>query len=373
MFRYKKTFFIILASLLFSVPAHGETIIVTDVLGRSVTVPQHPERVICSGSGALRLLVYLQAQDRAVAVDSAEKRVPDLGVLVGTRPYSIANPQFQDLPIFGEFRGLDNPELIAGLSPRPQVIFKVSPLAGPHPDQLTEKTAIPVVGLEYGNLTDKKDQFYETLRTMGLILGKDDRAEEVIAFFENSLADLAKRTASIPEEKRPSCYIGGVASRGAHGFTSTEPGYPPFIYTGAKNVAAAPGEKISAAAQISKEKLLEWDPEVLFVDLSTTTTAGEEGSSLHQLKADPALAALTAVEEGRVWGVLPYNSYTINYGSVLANSYFVGKVLYPDRFEDIDPAAKADEIFTFLVGKEVFQVMNDSFSGRAFALIALGD
>lgn len=344
---------------------------VVDSLGRSVTIPTPLERIIGSGSGALRLITYLQAQDRVVAVDSAEQRVPALGVLVSTRPYSIANPQFQDLPVFGEFRGHDNPELIAGLSPRPQVILKVSPLAGPHPDQLTAKTGIPVVGFEYGNLSDRKEELYATLRLMGSILGKEERAEAVVSFFEGHLAELARRTADIPEEKRPSCYIGGVSSRGAHGFTSTEPGYPPFIYTGARNAAAVKGEKASAVTQVSKEKLLEWNPDVIFVDISTAT-AGEDANALHQLRDDPALASLTAVREGKIWSVLPYNSYTINYGSVLANGYFVGKVLYPDRFEDIDPAAKADEIYTFLVGKPVFAVMNEGFSGKVFAPLTPG-
>jgi iron complex transport system substrate-binding protein len=56
---------------------------------------------------------------------------------------------------------------------------------------------------------------------------------------------------------------------------------------------------------------------------------------------------------------------------VLANGYFVGKVLCPERFEDVDPAAKADEIFTFLVGKPVFSVMNEGFSWRVFSKIVL--
>ena len=274
------------------------------------------------------------------------------------------------MPIFGEFRGLDNPELIVGLSQQPQVIFKISPLAGPHPDELTAKTGIPVVGLEYGNLTDKKSDFYTTLRLVGEILGKSERAEEVVLFFERHLEELDHRTEDAPPGARPTCYIGGVASRGAHGFTSTEPGYPPFLYTNAANVAAAPGEKSSSVVQVAKEKLLEWDPNVLFVDLSTMT-AGEDADSLSQLRCDSALASLTAVREGRVYGVLPYNSYTLNYGAVLANAYFVGKTLYPDRFEDIDPAATADEIFTFLVGKPLFSTMNEGFGGRVFARIAL--
>lgn len=368
--RFRACFLYVFVFLSIAFPAQAGKITVTDSLGRDVAVPVSPERIIGSGSGALRLIVYLQAQDRVVAADSAEGRGGGLAVPASVRPYSLANPRFQDLPIFGEFRGMDNPELIAGLSPLPQVIFKVSPLSGPHPDQLTAKTGIPAVGLEYGNLTDKKGDFYATLRLMGKILGTEERAEEVIAFFEGHLAELAARTANIPEERRPSCYIGGVSSRGAHGFTSTEPGYPPFLYTGANNVAAAPGEKTSAVVQVSKEKLLEWDPDILFVDLSTAA-AGEQANSLHQLRHDPVFSALAAVREGRIWGVLPYNSYTINYGSVLANGYFVGKVLYPERFEDVDPAAKADEIFTFLVGKPVFSVMNEGFSGRAFSKILL--
>lgn len=355
-----------------ALPARAGEIAVTDTLGRSVVVAESPERIIASGSGCLRLVVYLEAQDRVVAVDSAEKKTPDLGVLVLSRPYNIANPQFGDLPIFGEFRGLDSPELIAGLSPQPQVILKVSPLAGPHPDVLTEKTGIPVVGLEPGNLTDKKDDFYGSLRLMGRILDREERAEEVVAFFERHLADLARRTADIPDDKRPTCYVGGVASRGAHGFTSTEPNYPPFVYTGAKNVAAAPGQKGGQVVEIAKEKLLEWDPEVLFVDLSTIT-AGEQANGLQQLRDDPAISALTAVVEGRVFGVLPYNAYSLNFGSVLANTYFVGKTLYPDSFEDVDPVAMADEIYTFLVDKPVFQTMNDYFSGFALSRIEAGE
>ncbi|MGI6782703.1 MAG: iron ABC transporter substrate-binding protein [Aminivibrio sp.] len=369
--RFLSVLTIFAALCLFALPAAAAQMTVTDSLGRSVTIPASPERIIGSGSGALRLITYLQARDRVVAVDSAEQRVPALGVLSSTRPYSIANPQFQDLPVFGEFRGHDNPELIAGLDPRPQVILKVSPLAGPHPDQLTEKTGIPVVGFEYGNLSDKKEEFYGTLRLMGAILGKEERAEALVAFFEGHLAELARRTADIPEDKRPSCYIGGVASRGAHGFTSTEPGYPPFLYTSARNVADIKGEKASAVTQVSKEKLLEWNPDIIFVDISTAT-AKDEASALNQLASDPALASLTAVKEGKIWSVLPYNSYTINYGSVLANGYFVGKVLYPDRFEDVDPAAKADEIYTFLVGKPVFAEMNEGFSGKVFAPLTPG-
>lgn len=51
--------------------ATAETRTVVDMVGRQVVVPAQVDRVICSGSGALRLLTYLQAHDKIVAVDSA--------------------------------------------------------------------------------------------------------------------------------------------------------------------------------------------------------------------------------------------------------------------------------------------------------------
>jgi iron complex transport system substrate-binding protein len=86
---------------------------------------------------------------------------------------------------------------------------------------------------------------------------------------------------------------------------------------------------------------------------------------------DPLWRELKAVKSGEVYGVLPYNWYTQNFGSILANAYFVGKALYPERFEDVDPQVKADEIFRFLVGQDVFQTMKQSFNGLAFERLEL--
>jgi iron complex transport system substrate-binding protein len=70
---------------------------------------------------------------------------------------------------------------------------------------------------------------------------------------------------------------------------------------------------------------------------------------------------------------LPYNWYTQNFGSILADSYYAGKLLYPDRFEDVDLEDKTIEIYTFLVcegdeelGRDVYDKMADAFSSPAF-------
>jgi iron complex transport system substrate-binding protein len=338
------------------------TVTVVDGMGREVTVPLAPERVICSGPGCLRLLCYLRAQDAVVAVDDMEGRRPRFDA----RPYAMANPGLAELPVFGEFRGHDNPELIVALDPQPQVIFKTYPNMGMDPLELQDKTGIPVVVLNYGNLSGgRREDLYHSLRTMGTVMDNEERAEEVIAFLERTMADLDARTADVPEEEKRACYVGGIAYRGPHGFQSTEPGYPPMELINALNVARGPEERPQEHADVAKEQIVAWDPEVLFVDASTLQS-DPQANALYELRNDPAYTELSAVGNGNVYGLLPYNWYTKNFGSILADAYFLGKVLYPDRFSDVDPAARADEMYEFLVGAPVFEDLKESFGGVVF-------
>lgn len=344
---------------------------VVDAAGRTVTVPDTVRRVICSGSGCLRLLTYLQAQDLAVAVDDIEGKRSRFDA----RPYALANPQFKTLPVFGGFRGQDNPELILTLDPAPQVIFKMvgtgRGTSGLDPDELQGRTGIPVVALRAGNLHERRDELSAALRLMAAVLGREARAEAVLAFFDRTMADLQGRTGDIPEKSRPAAYVGGIAYAGPHGFQSTEPGYPPFRLVNVENLAARDGDTATGGVRdISREQLIAWNPNRLFLDLSTLQL-GEAAGGLHELRTDPAYRTLAAVRSGRVYGLLPYNWYGQNLESILANAWFIGTLLYPDRFADIDPIAKADEIFAFLVGKPLFAEMNRRFGGHAFRAVGL--
>lgn len=328
------------------------------------------DRVICSGPGALRLLTYLQAQGMIVGVEDIEKRHSR----VDPRPYFLTHPEFREFPLIGEFRGFTRPELVLSLDPQPQVIFKTYPNNGITATELADSTGIPVIPLSYGNLGNQRDALFRSLRTMGETLGREERAEEVITFINNLVTDLARRTAGIPLAKRPTCFVGGVAYRGPHGLTSTEKGYPPFRFIAARDALFGETEvgERGTHADVSRENLLQADPDFLFIDLSTINADGKAGA-LYQLRNDPLWQELKAVREGHVYGVLPYNWYSQNFGSILANAYFVGKTLFPQAFSDIDPQGKADEIFGFLVGKPVFAEMQRSFQGMAFRPIPLGE
>ncbi len=346
---------------------------ITDALGRNVEIPESIDYVVCSGVGTLRYLTYLEAQDKIVGVERSETT----NLASNAKPYSLANPQFStDYPVFGETRGQDDPEKILTLDPLPEVIIKTYSATGYDAVELQKKTGIPVVVVNTGDFADNREDLDESLRIIGEVVGKEERAEEVIVFFDESIADLKERTADIPEEDKPTCYVGGIGRAGGpQGFQSTEPTYPPFLFTNAKNVAY--GDVNINVADVAKEKIIEWDPEIIFVDLNTIE-CGADRSGLSLLKNDSSYRQLQAVKSGNVYGVLPFNQYATNFGSVLADSYFAGKTLYPDRFQDVDLEKKTLEIYTFLVcegdeelGKDIYDKIMNVYGIPAFTKLEI--
>ncbi|MDO9538602.1 MAG: iron ABC transporter substrate-binding protein [Methanocalculus sp.] len=349
--------------------AESKEMILTDGFGRTVTFATPVEGVLCSGSGTLRYLVYLQGQDLVVGVDSIEKELRE----IEGRPYALVHRTWlKDLPLFGEYRGKDDPEKVIAIDP--DLVFKGGSsgtaygTSAAEADTLQQKTGTPVVAFAYGSLRNQaeKTEMYTGLRVMGKAIGKDARAEEVIAYIEATMADIEARTGDIPAAEQKRVYIGGVSSAGAHGIISTEPAYPPFLWVHANNVASGLG---TAHVDVAKEAIVDWDPEYLFIDVGTIQMDSQ--GAIGQLKTDPALKGLSAAKSGKVYGVLPYNFYNTNYETVLANAYFVGAVLYPDRFADVDPVKKADEIYTFFVGKPVFNELSGQYGGLGFSQIPI--
>jgi len=330
-----------------------EMMTVTDMMNRTVTVVKDPQRIIGIGAGSLRMIVYLEAQDHVVGVDMREQTAQNAsssGMPSGIdRPYNIAHPDLANRPFVGAITG--DPELIA--TQKPDVVF-VTFLAGKDAVALQEKSNVPVVALVSGDLGKNRQAFYSSLRTMARVMDREKRADEVITYINATLADLQKRTQDIPMDKKPKVYVGGIAFNGAHGFLSTDPAYAPLSMVNGNNVAAGAGS--GGQIMIDKEKLLAWDPDVIFVDEASYNLVKED------LK-DPVYQSLKAVKGGNVYGVMPYNWYANNYDTVLADAYYVGKILYPEQFADVDPAAKADEIYTILDGKPVYTEMKGIFGG----------
>ncbi len=315
-----------------------ETLTIKDMLGREVEVPQEINRVVGLMAGSVRLLVYLDAVDLIAGVEDVEERPG--------RPYWFAHPELADMQKIGPQHGGEAEAIIAV---EPDVIF-ITYVGDTEADELQDKTGIPVVGLEYGDLGPNREDLYGSLRLMGRILGRKDRAEEVITYMNDLIEDLDTRSSSSATES-PRCYVGGIGQRGAHGLTSTILDYQPFEFVNADNVASDLG---IGHKHLDSEQILEWDPEVMFLDA---------GGLEHIKEGFDTYAGVDAVRNERLYLLMPFNWYTTNFGTLLANAYYIGTVLYPEAFHDIDPADMANEIYENLVGASIYDDMVEMYEG----------
>jgi iron complex transport system substrate-binding protein len=341
----------------------AEKVTVTDLLGREVTIPASVERVIAIGPGALRLYVYAGNLDYIVGVEQMET-----GDVSG-KPYMLANPSLAELPIIGLGGPNNAPDPEKILTTTPDVIFSTYATDAAAADELQTKTGIPVVVIGYGHSGFGATNLFgqgvpDSLSLIGQVIGDSAKAHAAVDFLKQALEDLGKRTSNIPDADKFSVYIGGLGARGAHGIESTQGNYSLLNAIHAKNVVDETGQ--SGSIMIDKEKLLAWDPDIIFIDQGGLAAVREDYQ-----KNSVFYESLSAVQNGNVYAQLPYNYYNTNIDTAIADAYYLGKVLYPTAFADIDPAQKADEIYQAMLGKPVYAQMAEAFGG--FGELKLGD
>ncbi|WKY48161.1 iron ABC transporter substrate-binding protein [Eubacteriaceae bacterium ES3] len=318
---------------------------VTDVTGRTVEFGSVPETAVAIGVGALRLYTYVGNVEDLVGIEEIDQKS-----FVG-KPYVIANRElFLELPVIGTGgpNATIDPEQI--LSVEPDVIFTTLATDASTADELQSKTGIPVVALISGSTCLFDDTLYQSLELIGDVTGNSGKSEEIIASIKDYEKDLNMRTEGIEESTKLTSYVGALGSKGPQGIESTRAEYPPFVAVSAKNVVDETGT--SGSLMIDKEQLLEWNPNTIFIDYDGIEKVYENTAANSEY-----YEALEAFKNGEVYNILPYILYGTNIEVAIADAYYIGKVLYPDKFTDVEPDQIMDEVSENLLGEAVYEQM----------------
>lgn len=324
-----------------------EMITIIDSVGREVTLPKIAERVVLENPLPARLYTYVNGTNNVVGVSPREQHLDG-------RPYALANPDIAEIKTFSGNNNIENYEEV--LLEKPDVFFVSNKKDASDYDKIQEQVGCPVIALDGGRDTMFDEKTYESIRIIGKSIGKEKRAEEVVNYMESIKEDLYQRTKDIPEEEVKTAYAGGLAYKGAHGIEGTRGNYQLFDAVNVKNVVKTEKDGL---VEVDKEKLIEWSPEFIFIDLASISLIQEEYNKNPQYFEN-----LNAFKNDKVYAQLPFIWCQINYDTALADAYFVGKTCYPDKFEDIDVVDKANEIYEFLVGKGVYEELaNEVYGG----------
>lgn len=342
----------VLLLIFFALPAFGEILVMKDMAGREVQVPRDPKKIVGIGPGALRLLIYLQALDKVAGVEKMEKESPQ------GRPYWLAWPELSNLPDCGPGgpAGINKkPDLEAIMAVNPQVVFATA-LDAALADEAQKASGIPFVLLSYGEPGGTNDVLSESLKIAGTVLNREKRANDLLFYFDLLGKDLSNRTKAIPVKQRPTVYAGGIGYKGTFGIESTEKNYLPFSRVNANNLSNHLETQSGNHIFLDKEDLLEMNPDVIFIDGGGLALVTEDF-----FKKPEYYFSFEAFSKKRVYTLLPFNDYGANICTALVDAYAVGKILYPEVFKDVDPEKKADEIYTFMVGKPVYGAMKKNY------------
>ena len=325
--------------------------LITDLCGREVLVtPGAYSRVVCIGAGALRMYSYIGDIWLLCGVEDIDNEAlaERPRMFDGTaRPYVMAfGDVFSALPSCGTGGpNAQSAEAEKILECEPDIILSAYEDAD-RENALQKQTGVPVITLRTGPDGVFDDAFAESLRLLGLLFDKADRAEELLAFIETQANELAAITGEVKEDEMPRTYIGGLGNWGTTDHRTTAKYYKPFEIAGIRNVIDVPDSHGVFPLD---------DEEFLFVGADTDCMILDAAAvkNIAPLYAeDPALFdTCRAWRSGMVFLQMAYNAYYTNFEIALANTWFSASCVYPWLFTDFDMTAKLDEITTAFLGK----------------------
>ena len=215
-------------------------------------------------------------------------------------------------------------------------------------DALQEQLGVPVITLRSGANGVFDDAFKGSLRLLGTVFGKEDRAEEIVSYIDAQTAELTGRTAGVVEEDKPSVYICGLGNWGTTNHLMTAQNYISFNVANVKNVVNDLAKNGIQAIEAEKFVALGKDMGIIFID-----TAAVKNIKPLYAQDSTMFDSCKAWNDGEVYLQMAYNAYYTNYEIALANTWFIAKTVYPSLFQDIDITAKLDEITSVFLGKEL--------------------
>lgn len=329
--------------------AQAAPIVMTDILGRTVTLDKPAERIVLGTGRSISVLALIHPDpvSRIVGWRNDFKR--------DTASYATwqeAFPAIADIPVVGGGAGDTlSVETVADLQPD-LVILSLYDAEAPAMARSIEvfgQLGIPVLVVDF--FSQPIDNALPSLRLLGQALGVERKAEAFIALYEGKLAVIRDRLVGRPFE-RPGVFMhvhaGGMPC-------CPTPGHGVFNemieLAGAKNLALAhvPG----LYGDVSLEQLLVDDPEIYIATggahlaergglvLGTGIDGDTAKTTFARLLARPGIADLTAVRQGRAFAVWHmFNDSPVNI--VLIEKF--AKIFHPELFADIDPQATIDTI-----------------------------
>lgn len=348
-----------LTSMIGGLAQAKETITLTDVSGREVTVEVPVKHMILGEGRFLPSLGILDPENpvRWVAGMMGEFKNLDPATFA---QYQAKFPQIDDIPLVGR-SGEATFSVEKAITVEPDVaIFGINGGHGPGSDShevLRQFGAahIPVVMIDFRS--EPFENTPKSIRILGKLMGKEDQAEAFVKFYEDNLAKVTSSLEGISD--KPKVFL--ESRVGLHGSCCEAMGNQMI----GKFVEKAGGQNIFAdripgvISQISVEQLLVDQPDIYVataiggatmtaeqnvgrITLGTYANAEMARASLAKSMERSGLPQLDAVKEGKVYSAW-HHFYNTPMNVTLLQA--MARWFHPEQFANLDPDATLAEFF----------------------------
>ena len=327
------------------VSAEAEDMVVfTDDCGREVEIPAEISRIVPSGPLA-QIVLYAIAPEMFVGLAArwdacAEGIVPE---------------EYLNLPYFGQLYNTSNLNVEELALADPQIIVDIGqtmPTSTEDMDTLQAQTNIPTVFV-----SASLETMPETFRTLGKLLGKEEKAEELAVFCERVYSRTVSVMEQVGDNKVNTLYVLGEQGLSV---LAKDSYHSELIDMLTNNVAVVdnPSSK-GSGNEVTMEQIALWNPDfVLFTPDSIYDTVADTGT----WKEISAIASGNYIEVPQG----PHNWM----GTPPAVQRYLGMIwltaqLYPE-YCDYDVKAEILEYYKLFYGCELTEEQYSNLTAKSF-------
>lgn len=294
-----------------------------DFLANEVAKPPQLERIVitCYG-GAVHELALFLGEDAIVAHPGAQR----------FKFFEKIYPKLATKESVGTFSDVNLETL---LNTKPDIVFAgVTSLAT---NKRIEALGIPVFTMGIGKHT--LPTLLEEFKQVGILVGKEKKAKELISFWEETIDSIEKVVPKNQEKLRV------LYANGSNKISSESKGWWGDVFitqAGGINVA----QDIKIKGDISAEILLELDPDILILSSNLSYQ-----KSPQSIKNNPFYKNLKAVKNNQVY-VAPVGGFWWDRPSpeAILGILWLSKILYPEQTKELNLVAKTKIFFQDFYG-----------------------
>ena len=293
---------------------------VTDQTGREVTIEAQPERIVSGYYISTSACIALGLKEKMVAVEAK----------ANTRNiYNLAAPELLSLPSVGTAKAFD---LEACLAAEPQLVIL--------PKRLSDAaTSLAEFGIPALLVNPEDDALLtEMILLIGEAAGESERAQTLCGTLTAQLTLCAEMTA---QAEKPTALVLGVGD-----YLHCAPGdmFQSTLLEKAGAVNAAAEMTGGSWTEISYEQLLAMNPQVLVIPAEAAYTAQD-------VLGDPELAALAAVQSGRVYAMpTAFEAWDSPVPSGVLGALWLASELHPEAYAREQYVSAATELYETYYG-----------------------